>query len=158
VTDEKRRGPGIAPRALNSSPLGKQLWIALESCGYELETMDDRLLGAAVRAIISGQPLAEALHFDPREWVARQQWVYAKTMPENPHHYVVRPRSPNDPESRLARREWDRFQGLILQHGRPRRYKGARYIAWTLDDHDYWAMYPVINRKPIDNASWDDDT
>jgi hypothetical protein len=25
----------------------------------------------------------------------------------------------------------------------------------ALDDHDYWAIHPVINRKPSAEAGWD---
>jgi hypothetical protein len=87
-----------------------------------------------------------------RAFVARKQWIFAKTMPENPHHYVVlfHQQTEEDREGYSALRE------LITRHGWKRRWHGRMWKTYTLDDHDYWTIHPVINRKPSAEACWED--
>lgn len=73
------------------------------------------------------------------------RWIFAKTMPENPHEYTLR-------------KHWDDDQFLqvvqyIRAHGYKAVYKGARYTQLDVNEHFYWTMGAplgatiLINRK-----------
>jgi len=86
-----------------------------------------------------------------RGFVARKEWIFAKTMPDNPHHYLVLfHQSGEDRDGFLA------LQELIMRYGRKRRWHGTLWRSYTLDDHDYWTIPPVINRKLSAEAGWED--
>jgi hypothetical protein len=75
-----------------------------------------------------------------------QQWVYAKTMPDNPHWYTLR-------------KQWQRDEDFawtvqtIRRYGYEEIYEGRLYILLNVDGMKYWTMgAPVeetilINRK-----------
>ena len=90
---------------------------------------------------------------DLRAFIARVEWTFAKTMPDNPHWYIV--------ERKIGGPTFDAFVALI-QKGSVRRYRGHDYRSLTVDDYDYWLMASsdsgwIINRKPSTDAGWDDD-
>ena len=97
------------------------------------------------------EPLPELVEL-ARAFVARKEWIFAKTMPDNPHHYVVlfHQRTQEDRDGYAALRK------LITQYGSKRRWHGSLWRSYRLDDHDYWTIYPVINRKPSAEAGWED--
>ncbi len=66
-----------------------------------------------------------------RRFVAESDWTFAKTMPANPHGYVVRGRTA-DPAG------FDRFAGLIGEHGWVGEWGGRAYRYLDLDGHSYW--------------------
>jgi hypothetical protein len=74
-------------------------------------------------------------------------WTFAKTMPQNPHEYIVRK---NVPESQFA----DAVV-FIREHGRPQVFGGRRYIQYEANGHTYWTMGAplpitiIINRKAV---------
>ena len=47
---------------------------------------------------------------DPRPYIAANRWVFARTMPENPHEYVVLAHS-SDPYEHLMFVEWNPARG-----------------------------------------------
>lgn len=81
-----------------------------------------------------------------------KRWIFAKTMPDNPHEYTLR-------------KEWrddDNFAEsvqLIRDHGYVVRFKGRKYIQFNVLGHFYWSMgAPIpatilINRACIDKDS-----
>lgn len=75
--------------------------------------------------------------FDPHAFVASQQWTFAKTMPQNPHEYIVRGKG-NDPE------DFDAFVKTI-RTGEKRVWGRKIYIYWKdQDGMRYWTMgWPV---------------
>ena len=90
--------------------------------------------------------------YDPRPFIGRVHWVFAKTMAHyNPHEYVV--------ESVEGGPQFDSFVALI-NRGRVRRYKGYPYRHITVEGYDYWLTWAdncgtIINRKPTAAAGWD---
>lgn len=82
------------------------------------------------------------------------EWVFAKTMPDNPHHYTLRRKWANDVDF-----IWT--VELIRRHGRREKYGKNYYKVLDVLRHFYWTMgWPVnyrdgspctilINRKPI---------
>ena len=80
--------------------------------------------------------------------LADADWTFAKTMPENPHHYTLRKRWTADIG-------FDDVVLFIRQHGNREQYKGAWYTVLAVGSFRYWTMgAPVpqtilINRKPL---------
>lgn len=87
---------------------------------------------------------------DAREYIASQAWVFATTMPQNPHEYVVLKRSTR-PHHHLA------FRQFIRDQGTRRPYFGWEFCYLDIDDHRYWVtptdpapdgqIWTIINRK-----------
>lgn len=91
-----------------------------------------------------------------REGVAsaleEHRWIYAKTMPKNPHEYT-------------RRKEWHddalfaRVVEYIREHGHESWYRKRRYIQLDAGAHFYWTMGAptgmtiLINRKRIGGYS-----
>jgi hypothetical protein len=83
--------------------------------------------------------------------VASKTWTFGKTTPENPHWYVVCPKE-DGPE----RDGYYALAELIKTYGEYRRWHGSKWRTYQLDDHWYWHMWPIINRKPSAEAGWED--
>ena len=73
-------------------------------------------------------------------------------MAANPHWYVVlfHQRSQVDRDGYAALRE------LIMRYGWNRRWHGSTWRTYDLDGFSYWHIDPVINRKPLSEAGWED--
>jgi len=52
-----------------------------------------------------------------RELIAKSRWIFAKTMPQNPHYYMLRKESTSDAE-------FVRFLEIIRQYGYRYKYEG----------------------------------
>lgn len=69
----------------------------------------------------------------------RHRWIFAKTMPQNPHHYTLR-------------KEWERdadFQWAVTflrMYGYTAYYQRRAYVQIDLNEHFYWTMGWPINR------------
>ena len=88
--------------------------------------------------------------YSPRNYIASQEWVYASTMPENEHFYVMLKAS-TDWGSHLMMLRWIRVTGEI------ERFKGSKYRYRTVDGWRYWAMtdpgWTVLNRRRAPGAA-----
>jgi hypothetical protein len=83
-----------------------------------------------------------------RNLLSAQQWIFAKTMPDNPHWYTLR-------------KHWQRDEDFawtvetIRRCGYEEIYEGRSYTVLNIDDMKYWTMgAPVeetilINRKHL---------
>lgn len=77
-----------------------------------------------------------------------QTWTFAKTMPKNPHHYVVRERGWRGTDDQFTR-----AVQYIRDHGYTKRFGGRPYVQINVNDHFYWTMgapaaeTTIINRK-----------
>ena len=83
-----------------------------------------------------------------RDLLLAQQWIFAKTMPDNPHWYTLR-------------KNWERDADFawtvetIRRYGYEEIYEGRSYTVLNIDDMKYWTMgAPVaetilINRKHL---------
>ena len=97
-------------------------------------------------------------HFDPVAYIERVEWRFAKTMPDNPHWYTVRPRppAPDDPG-------FESMVRLIRRDGRVRLWHGRPFTYLVVGEWDYWTMGEpidetvIINRKRTDENDWDDE-
>jgi hypothetical protein len=83
-----------------------------------------------------------------RDLLLGQQWIFARTMPDNPHWYTLR-------------KTWQRDEDFlwtveaIRRYGYEEIYEGQPYTVLDIDDMKYWTMgAPVpetilINRKNL---------
>jgi hypothetical protein len=61
------------------------------------------------------------------------KWIYAKTMPENPHYYCLRKNFANDEDFVF-------LVEYIREHGIKEKWKNTKYIYLYLDGWRYWTM------------------
>jgi hypothetical protein len=74
--------------------------------------------------------------------MASHEWRFAKTMPDNPHHYTLRKTwtEPGGDEDFV----WAvRF---IREHGYPAYFKRRPYVQLDVNGHFYWTMGAPINK------------
>jgi len=83
-----------------------------------------------------------------------QRWIFAKTMPKNPHYYTLK-KSWKFPEA------FEESVILIRKYGIEEKFRGWPYICFNFDGYKYWTMgSPInqtilINRKPLDEPKVD---
>lgn len=81
------------------------------------------------------------------EFVNSHRWVFARTMPQNPHEYTLRRNS--------SGAAFDEAVRYTRQHGSIEYYHGGAYRMLAADEHKYWTMgsplgYTIlINRKRL---------
>ncbi len=73
--------------------------------------------------------------YDPRPYIAAQTWVYARTVPDNPHEYLLAERT-TDPDGHALMIAW------VAQTGAPGTYANTRYRYAQVDDWVYWVSRP----------------
>lgn len=82
-----------------------------------------------------------------RRFIGERRWIFAKTMPDNPHWYTLKRQG--DPA------EFNRAVMLIRIHGYDRPFRGTDYRGLDFDGHYYWTMGAplkdtiLINRKQL---------
>jgi hypothetical protein len=112
-------------------------WVAKARTGgrdvrYQADSEDDAMRWAEAAA----QP------YTPRPYIAAQHWVFAKSMPDNAHFYVLLKVS-TDREAHLDFLSW-------IRQGRSEVWQGRRYHYRVVDGWRYWALGPwdtIINRR-----------
>ena len=84
---------------------------------------------------------------------AQQRWIFAKTMPENPHEYTLRQ------HWNAAYLSFDDAVALIRGYGYPAYFKRRRYLQFNVLDAFYWTMgAPIEETILINRAKIDKDT
>ena len=84
--------------------------------------------------------------------LAAARWIFAKTMPDNPHEYTLRRKWASDTDFVHAVR-------FIREHGYRNLFEGRWYTQLDIGEHTYWTMgAPVeetvlIDRKKIAPAA-----
>jgi len=88
-----------------------------------------------------------------RQFIAARFWKFAKTYAKTaPHEYHVRHFRPGDAD-------FERFVGIIREHGYDRQFWGRTYRTFDLDGQQYWTMGApvaetmIINRAPVGAAA-----
>jgi hypothetical protein len=83
-----------------------------------------------------------------RPFIAKSLWIYARTMPEHPHEYVLRRNSYIDGREE----EFVNFAELIRQYGYTGRFYRKKLVYLNVDQHRYWSMGNPIRRYPAPPA------
>lgn len=115
--------------------------------------------------ILHGPPRRTALPAHPprsvldlvAEYTSQDEplWRFAKTMPDNPHAYAVRPTDTRG-DQRWAEHHEALF-GLIRDWPWHRFFRGRPFRSVTVGGFTYWIIRDgqIINRKPDEPAAWD---
>lgn len=80
-----------------------------------------------------------------RRFVREHDWIFARTMPDNPHEYTLRKNTSDEVFEAAVR--------FVRENGEPELYYGKQYTVYFCDDHKYWTMGApleetiLINRK-----------
>ena len=73
------------------------------------------------------------------EFISKHNWAFAKTMPQNPHYYVVRKNCVDE--------EFVRFVQLIRKYGFRMKYGKSWYVCFRVNEWFYWTMgWPILER------------
>jgi hypothetical protein len=70
--------------------------------------------------------------------LGEQEWIFAKTMPQNPHHYTLRKKWARDEDF-----VW--VVEIIRRHGYKTKFGRSWYTQLDVNDHFYWTMGARIN-------------
>lgn len=81
------------------------------------------------------------------ELLKQAEFVFAKTMPENPHWYTLK-KSWEDPEL------FEKLVMFIRKNGVREKYKRSWYVCYYYEDFKYWTMgWPADQTTLINKAS-----
>lgn len=78
-----------------------------------------------------------------RRFVANARWVFARTMPENPHWYTLRKENSHE--------DFEAFIRLIRKTGYREEYRGQWYVKFDLDGWSYWTMGAALSETILIN-------
>jgi len=89
-----------------------------------------------------------------KDWISKQEFVYAKSYSETfPHYYTTKDKCNSN--------EFEIFINVIRNYGRVKRFYSKQYIYLELDNYEYWEMgrpikaVKVLNKAIInDNAKY----
>ena len=76
--------------------------------------------------------------------IERNEWIFAKTMPEIPHHYIVR-----DNLSGKDQKLFDEFKLFIKENGYTEKFYTKEYQYINIDGYKYWIIENILNREKI---------
>ena len=82
-----------------------------------------------MRGALAGEPCFNAV----ADALLAQRWTFAKTMPHNPHEYVLR-------KSWLSAVAFDQTVMFIREHGYPVLFGGRRYVCLDVQRWRHWTM------------------
>jgi hypothetical protein len=87
---------------------------------------------------------------DFQHFVEQSRWIFAKTMPHNPHEYTLR--------RHTTAEQFDAAVRFVRENGVMEEYWGRPYKTLYFGDHKYWTMGEplestiLINRKLLPHA------
>ena len=76
--------------------------------------------------------------------IGQNKWIFAKTMPEIPHYYIVKDDLSND-----DKKLFNEFDEYIKMNGYSRKFYSKKYIYLNIDDYKYWVIDNILNREKI---------
>lgn len=75
-----------------------------------------------------------------------QEWIFAKTMPDNPHWYTLRRKWNDDPL-------FDQAVSLIRKCGYRKKFGKTWYTQININEHFYWTMGAAIDKTILINRA-----
>lgn len=76
--------------------------------------------------------------------IERNEWIFAKTMPEIPHYYIVRDNL-SDEDQKL----FDEFKLFIKENGYTEKFHTREYQYINIDGYKYWIIKNILNRQKL---------
>jgi len=89
------------------------------------------------------EPVKEYIRFI-ENFIKRCAWTFAKTMPQIPHHYVVR-----DDLSDNDKKIFDALGEYIKRNGYTASFVSKRYNYLNIGDSKYWMIENILNKAKI---------
>lgn len=130
--------------ALNGGHLSEILDVATRGALAAWEVGEPEELEAALDLLRDAAPDDPPVEYDPTSYIEANEWVFAKTMPKNPHEYLLLRRSTDW-------REHLRFVRWLRVHGEPERFGGQLWPYRTVGEWRYWAgvdpNWTIVNRR-----------
>ena len=78
------------------------------------------------------------------KFIQDSKWVFTKTMPEIPHHYIVR-----DDLSVPNQKLFDEFKEFIDKKGYSKKFYEKEYKYIDMEGYKYWIIENILNREEI---------
>jgi methyl coenzyme M reductase alpha subunit len=78
-------------------------------------------------------------------FVQSSRWIFAKTMPDNPHEYTLR-------ESAASQAAFDAFIVQIRAHGVEIVFAGSRYTCLDFAGYRFWTMGAPLDKTILING------
>jgi len=78
------------------------------------------------------------------EFINRNRWVFAKTMSEIPHYYIVRDDLPEN-----DKKLFDEFGVFIKKNGYTTEFYSKQYTYFNIGNYKYWVIENILNRATI---------
>jgi hypothetical protein len=82
---------------------------------------------------------------DIENFIKRNKWVFAKTMPEIPHYYIVR-----DNLSEDDKKLFDEFEVFIKNNGYTNKFYSKEYTYFNIGHYKYWVIENILNRDSLE--------
>lgn len=79
-----------------------------------------------------------------KNFLSGEKWTFAKTMPEIPHHYIVKEKL-----SKEDQKLYDEFYYYVKKNGYSEEFYGKEYRYYDLDGYKYWFIENILNREKI---------
>ncbi len=87
----------------------------------------------------------QSIQSDVKKFINRNKWVFAKTMPEIPHCYIVR-----DSLSENDKKLFDEFDMFIRKNGYTTKYYSKQYTYFNVGNYRYWMIENILNRAELE--------
>jgi hypothetical protein len=81
------------------------------------------------------------------EFVVSSAWIFAKTMPDNPHWYTLRK------DANVHSSSFNNAVEYIRNHGETRLFCGRKYIEFDYDGYTYWTMGSPVEETILINRA-----
>ncbi len=75
------------------------------------------------------------------------KWVFAKTMTEIPHYFIVR-----DNLSENDKKLFNEFDLFIKKNGYTEKFYSKQYTYYNIGNYKYWIIENILNRAILDNS------
>lgn len=77
--------------------------------------------------------------------INENKWVFAKTMAEIPHYYIVR-----DNLSEKDKKLFDEFDVFIEKNGYTEKFYSKQYTYYNIGNYRYWVIENILNRTILE--------
>jgi len=74
--------------------------------------------------------------------IENNKWIFAETMPEIPHYYIVKDDLSND-----DKKLFDELKINIDKNGYTKEYRSEEYRYVDIYDYKYWVIDNILNRE-----------
>lgn len=78
------------------------------------------------------------------KFIQDQKWIFAKTMAEIPHEYVVRGNLDKNNQ-----KLFDAFAEFIKENGYQKKFYTKTYTYFNFDSYKYWSIEDILNRTNL---------